>query len=306
MSGLVAVTGVTGFIGGAILSALSADGWRVRVLVRRNIEIPGIESIHGHLLDQSALTALLQDVDAVIHCAGRVRGARQQDFHVANVEGTARLAHAAAAQPHPPRFLLISSLAAREPGLSWYAASKHEAELVLDEQAGQLAWTIFRPTAVYGPGDRELKPLFTAMRYGILPVPGRTDARLTLLHVDDLVAAVRKWLTSPATHKGPYELDDGTSDGYSWSDIRTLGETALNRRITMLRIPGGLLTATARVNLWLGRIIGYAPMLTPGKICELRHPDWRCNSSTAIQDLGWEPRIRLMDSLRKQSMSLAA
>lgn len=308
MSRLVAVTGATGFIGGKILSALAADGWHVRALVRHSVDIPDAELVQGDILDQSALERLLQDADAVIHCAGRVRGANPQDFWTTNVEGTTRLARAAIAQSNRPRFLFISSLAARQPELSWYATSKRQAELALDEQAGQqLACTIFRPTAVYGPGDRELRPLFTAMHYGILPILGRSDARLTLLHIDDLISAIRHWLAASMIQKGPYELDDGTPGGYTWPDIRTLAEKTLNRKIFMLPVPAALLSMLAQSNLLLGRIIGYSPMLTPGKIRELRHPDWRCDNSAATRDLDWEPGIKLADSLlRQQSLSPAA
>lgn len=304
MSRLVAVTGATGFIGSTILSMLRAEGWHVRALVRRQVELPA-ELVHGDLLDDSALESLLNGAEAVIHCAGRVRGASAEAFEISNVQGTVRLAKLAAAQPRAPRFLLISSLAAREPSLSWYAGSKYRAEQVLAQYIRKMPCTVFRPTAVYGPGDRELKPLFNAMQRGFLPIPGHGSARLSLLHVSDLVAAVRAWLTATATPVGPYELHDGTPNGYNWYDVRELGQETLNRRITLLPVPAALSGTAAWFNLWLGRIFGYAPMLTPGKIRELRHPDWRCDNSAAIRDLDWRPEIKLADSLRQQFLSPA-
>lgn len=305
MTRLVAVTGATGFLGSAILPMLRAEGWRVRALVRRRMELPGVDLIQADILNRNALQKLVQDVDAVIHCAGCVRGASERAFQLANVEGTARLADAAASLSRPPRFLLMSSLAAREPALSWYAASKCDAEKQLLSRSG-LPCTIMRPTAVYGPGDREIKPLFTAMRRGILPVPGRVDARVSLLHVSDLVTAIRAWLSAPTVGTGPYELHDGTPGGYDWYAIREAGQMILNRKIRLLPVPMALLGSAAHINLWFGRIIGYAPMLTPGKIRELRHPDWRCDNTAVTRDLGWQPEYRLADSLRQQFFPHAA
>ena len=91
------------------------------------------------------------------------------------------------------RLLLMSSLAARHPELSWYAASKRQAEQRVASSA-RPAVTVFRPTAVYGPGDRELHPLFEMLMRGWLPTAGPQEARLSFLHVDDLVAAVMAWL----------------------------------------------------------------------------------------------------------------
>jgi nucleoside-diphosphate-sugar epimerase len=82
---------------------------------------PAMEELFA-CLDQGALEALAAGTEAVIHCAGTVRGARRSDFDRVNAEGAGRVARAAAVLPRPPRFLLMSSLAARMP--DDYAGSK--------------------------------------------------------------------------------------------------------------------------------------------------------------------------------------
>ena len=106
----------------------------------------------------------------MVHGAGAVRGNSQADFDRVNVTGTATLLDAIADLPSPPRILLLSSLAAREPQLSWYAHSKREGEQQLEKHP-RLDWVILRPPAVYGPGDREMLPLFQAMSRGSALVP---------------------------------------------------------------------------------------------------------------------------------------
>ena len=93
--------------------------------------------------------------------------------------------------PPAPRFLLMSSLAARMPQLSDYAASKRRGELAVEAAPENLRWTVLRPPAVYGPGDRELLPLFRWVARGIAPLPAGGGGRFSLLYVDDLATRGR-------------------------------------------------------------------------------------------------------------------
>lgn len=305
MNGVVALTGATGFIGGALAAALQKNGWSARALARRTPpQDARLDWVHGDLHDEAALRRLVEGAAAVVHCAGTVRGASAEAFNRTNAEGTANLVRIAAAQRPAPRFLLISSLAARAPDLSWYTASKRLAEQRLAETAAAMPWTampwtVFRPTAVYGPGDREMRPLFAAMRRGWLPVIGRRDARLTLLHVDDLVAAVRLWLAAPNPPGGIFELHDGTPGGYNWRSLAAIGERTWRRPVRLLPVPGAFMSAAASINLLSARWFGYSPMLTPGKVRELRHGDWLCDNAPLTAALGWSPRLTLAEALRQ-------
>ena len=131
MKGLVAVTGATGFIGRRLVRRLVDSGWRVRALARRpdeGLRDAGAEVVRGALEDDASLKALVELANAVVHCAGAIRAPSHEAFVHINCDGTARLARAIVAQPRPPRLLLMSSLAARSPELSSYAASKRMAE----------------------------------------------------------------------------------------------------------------------------------------------------------------------------------
>jgi nucleoside-diphosphate-sugar epimerase len=178
MSRTIALTGATGFIGKTLARRLTATEWQIRGLVRPpsqgspQVEI-AIQWIEGDLGDPDSLRRLVSGVDAIVHCAGAVRGASQAHFNRVNVDGVARLVQAATEQHQLPRFLLMSSLAAREPHVSPYAASKRQGEEALAMGAGHMGWATFRPPAVYGPGDKELLPLFRWIGRGALVViPG--------------------------------------------------------------------------------------------------------------------------------------
>jgi len=300
MTGCVALTGATGFIGTHLRSAFLDRGWQVRALARRPpANEPRVEWLAGDLHDADALARLVDGAGVVVHCAGRVRGSAAAQFNHANAQGTRQLVRAAAAQRPWPRFLLMSSLAARQPELSWYAASKRLAEEFMVRHADAMPWAALRPTAVYGPGDRELTPLFECMQRGLLPVLGPLRGRISLLHVQDLVEAVLCWAQSARPVRGVFEIHDGSPEGYSWRELMTLAEEIWGRPVRRLPIHRGLLRGVGAVNLGLAWLAGYDPMLTPGKVRELRHPDWRCDNGPFSAAVGWSPRVTLSAALRR-------
>ena len=303
MTQTIAITGATGFIGRRICERLLDAGYRVRALVRspgkaREILPEQVELVEGSLAGDDRLAELVHGVEAVVHCAGAVRGATRAQFDRVNVDGVRSLLRVLESQDEPPRLLSLSSLAAREPGLSHYAASKRMGEQVLVDEAQRVQWMALRPPAVYGPGDTELLPLFRAMARGFAPVPGAPDARFSMLFVDDLAAAVTAWLGSPATGSGVYTLEDGQAGGYDWRSVADTVTAICNRRVRLLPVPAWLLDIVAGSNSLAARVFGYAPMLTPEKLRELRHPDWVCDSEALQAELDWQPGYQLEAGLR--------
>lgn len=291
----IAVTGATGFIGRRLLSGLVAGGHTVRALTRgAPVDASGVEWIRAQLTDAVGLDRLVAGTDAVIHCAGAVRGSHYDDFASVNVEGTRALVNAVV-RAGAPRLLLLSSLAAREPQLSHYARSKRAAEQVLEAAEG-LTWNAYRAPAVYGPGDVELRPTLDLMRRGIAVVPGHSG-RFSLIHVDDLVDAIIAWVRCPIASGGIYELDDGTPEGYDWNEVIEVVGALVGRRIVKVPLAHALMLVPGFANLALARLTRRAPMLTPGKLRELFHDDWVARDARLRGELGWQPRVGLADGL---------
>jgi nucleoside-diphosphate-sugar epimerase len=292
MAKLVAVTGASGFVGPHLVAALNRHGWTVRLLLRRWSPLPSLagvaaEIVWGDLSDQGALARLVEGVDAVVHAAGLIKARDPADFFAVNRGGTARLA----ALAPEARFLLLSSLAAREPGLSPYGASKRAAEEALAGRAGP--WLAVRAPAVYGPGDRETLAYFRAAERGIGPSPMGTAARLSLIHVEDLAEALALALDQPLPPSA-YEIDDGRAEGYSYADMADAAGQALGRRVTSLPIPRPVMAAVAWLNGVRQALGGPTQILTAGKVAELFHGDWVAHDRrlaaatgfTAHHDLG--------------------
>ena len=288
----VALTGATGFIGRALAATLVRHGWKVRALARRPealTDLAGVEVVAGSLEDPESLRRLVADVGTVVHCAGATKARDTRGFYDVNAAGTARLARIAAETDPPPRFLLISSLAAREPGLSAYSGSKRKGEEELVRYRDALSHCMVRPPAVYGPGDREILELFRQFVRGLAIVPLGSNGRFSLIYIDDLVDAVAKLLKAPAWGGSIIELDDGRDGGYSWNDVIAIAGDHLGRPVRRIAVPFSLLWLPVAIGQTAAKLFGRMPMLTTGKLRELFHADWvsRPRSGTPLAD--WRP-----------------
>ncbi len=296
----VLITGATGFIGRRIQQALLNAGIPIRIILRPR-------SSHGHHVDprcevvESDLTNLnklkqaVNGVKTVIYCAGSVRGRSLEDFLPANVDGVANMLKALSSCESEAQLLLISSLAASRPELSDYANSKYLGEQVLHKQV-HTPWTILRPPAVYGPGDTEMLPVLKMARKGFATRPGPKEQRVSLLYADDLASAVLSWIGSKRECVGMTAcIDDGRDGGYDWPSIM---KAAGKDRYTILGVPRVFLKAIAATNMILSGVLGYAPMLTPGKVRELTQTDWLCDNTAFTRATGWLPRTDLASGIQ--------
>jgi nucleoside-diphosphate-sugar epimerase len=295
----IAMTGATGFVGRSIARELRDRGWRLRALVRRPAPemANDIEQVPGSMEDAASLSALVRDARIVVHCAGAIRAARREDFRRVNAFGTRRLLAAVRQAPEPPRVLLMSSLAAREPRLSAYAASKREAEDMLAE-CGVDHCTI-RPPAVYGPGDRATLPLFRLLTRAVAVLPGSPRSRFSLIFVDDLAACVGAVIDRPLWNGGLVEPDDGQPRGYAWADLAAIAGRRLGIRVRLLLLPKWLLWVPAAIAEALASVLGRLPVITLGKLRELYHDDWVSRPTAQGLLEGWQARTRFSEGFAR-------
>jgi len=302
MARIAAVTGATGFIGSTVVRHLAKQGWQVRILTRRLPLHPlfadlSLEAVVGSLEDEASLCRLAEGVTAIVHAAGLTKACSRADFFRVNCEGVGHLANAATHQAVAPRIILVSSLAAREPHLSAYAASKRAGEQALIDMKNAPPWTILRPPVVYGPGDPATLPLVRLLRWRIGPMLGPESARFSILHVDDFASAVAVLLSSEKAIGATYELDDGTSGGYTWRSLLEIAQGHLPASAYLVRVPHALLQAAAMLGGLLCLVSAKATILSLGKVRELYHRDWTCDNSEIAEQTTWQPRIRFADAV---------
>ena len=286
----IAVTGGTGFVGAHLLRMASEQGYGIRALTRRPVaSADGITWIEGALDRPESLRSLAEGADAVVHIAGLISGSRAE-FEAVNAGGTANMIEAARSAG-VQRFIHISTLAAREPELSNYGWSKCEAERIV--KASGLDWTIVRPPAVFGPGDRETLELFKMAKRGLVALPPR--GRFSVIHVEDLCRLILALLDAPENIGSIYEPDDGREGGWDNRHFaRTLGRL-FGKRATTIAMPRLVLAGAARLDRLFRR--GGAK-LTPDRVSYFCHPDWVTRAERRPPATLWQPEVRTATGLK--------
>jgi len=283
---LLAITGATGFVGSAVLDAALAAGHRIRALARRD-QAPRerVQWMRGDLADGAALTAMCAGADAVVHIAGLTNTPDPAEFESANVTGTARVVEAMRSGG-ARRLVFVSSLAAREPKLSAYGASKARAETVVE--ASGLDWTMVRPPAVYGPRDIDMLDLFRAAKWGVVPLP--PGGATSIIHADDLADLLVTLAGNAApTRKQIYEPDDGREGGWSHKELaRAIGRAVGRAAVFAPHLPRGVLDAAAATDRFLR---GDRAKLTPDRVGYMCHPNWVSRFDRKVPPAIWQPRI---------------
>jgi nucleoside-diphosphate-sugar epimerase len=221
MKRIVAVTGASGFIGRHLCAGLAGRGWMVRALVRHAPDQWRPSPNLGHvrissLQDIAPLREALRAADAVVHLAGlahAIPAPSETDLQLVNVDGTAAVARAAAAE-RLRRLVFVSSIKVngeRTEGRPFtaddapapedsYGRSKLRAEQALTKIASesQLDSVIIRPPLVYGPGVRaNVARLASVIERG-WPLPfGSVGNRRTMISVWNLCDLIAVALEHP-------------------------------------------------------------------------------------------------------------
>ena len=288
----LALTGGTGFVGAHLIDAAVAAGHQVLALTRR--EQPPRERvtwIMGDLHDRSALEQLVENVDAAIHVAGVISAQSSAAFENGNVLGTLAVL-AAATAGGVRRFVHVSSLAAREPNLSLYGDSKARGEELV--MGSGLDWSIVRPPAVYGPGDKETLELFRMAKLGMILMPPK--GRVSVIHVHDLARLLIALSQFDAPSSILIEPDDGTPGGWTHRDFaRALGG-AMGTKPAIVSSPGVLLRLAARADQLLRRD---RAKLTVDRAAYFSHRNWVVEPKRAAPNGLWQPEIQTPDGLRQ-------
>ncbi len=292
---LVAVTGGTGFLGLHLVPALAQAGFRVRVLARRAPAHPAFatvefETVPGRLEDEAALAALVEGAAVVVHAAGLIKARNRAAFLRANQGGTAALARITRRVVPDAKFVLVSSLAAREPQLSNYAFSKHAAEAAARQELAAAQLAILRPPAIYGPWDRETLALFRASLYSFAPL--LSDGKAAVIHAADAAGAITA-MAGSKFQPGCFALTDDQPEGYSLRALMNEAARATGGRTKLIRLPKWLVLSAGFGSGLVGGFSKAPPIFTLGKAREILHPDWSVHPAELLPREVYTPRINL-------------
>jgi nucleoside-diphosphate-sugar epimerase len=302
------VTGAGGFLGGALLRALSARDHAVRALVRRGPPrpAPGVEVVIGDATDPDTLRRAVAGCDAVFHLAGIRRSIDPAEFLRVNAGATRSVLDAClSVAPRLSRFVLAGSLAAAGPSrtprredeplspVEPYGASKAEAERIALSYVDRLPVTVARPPRITGPGDRENLLFFRIARAGLALSFG--DRPLSWIDVDD---CARGFLHLAEHEAAPGEVfflaspERTSAEGLMREAARALGVAP--RRVP---VPAGALRAAAAAADLVTAVTGRRLPLNRKLAVQVLADGWVCDPSKARERLGFEARTSLADSM---------
>jgi uncharacterized protein YbjT (DUF2867 family) len=201
----VLVTGGSGFVGREIVRQLRVAGHAPRVLAR-GLQAPqdGIEFVRGSVLEPTSLESAATGCDAVIHLVGIISEIGAQTYERVHIAGTRNLLLVAKAAG-VTRFIHMSALGTRAGAVARYHRSKWAAEDAV--RAGGLAWTILRPSLIYGPGDGFVNFFARMSRWSpCLPVMGSGAGLLQPVAVEDVARCFVGALTTPESVGQIYDV----------------------------------------------------------------------------------------------------
>ena len=204
------MTGGTGFIGSHLVEALLQRGIQVRCLLRKTSDLKWLKGlpieVHwGDCNDKNSLREAVKGVDQVFHLAGVTKAVHEKTYFEVNAFGTENLIHACLENnPHIQKFIYLSSQAAAGPcrngnkkresdqcePVSPYGQSKRMGEELALAHAHELPLLILRPSAVYGPRERDIYTFFKLLSKRIKPCLSGQDQHISLCYVEDIVQAI--------------------------------------------------------------------------------------------------------------------
>ncbi|HDY69937.1 MAG TPA: complex I NDUFA9 subunit family protein [Actinobacteria bacterium] len=285
--GTVFITGAGGFVGRNLASRLASGGYRLRCLVRNTGEPEadylrglGAELAAGDIMNADAIAAAARGCDIFIHLVGIIFEPRGATFEQIHVRGTMN-ALAAATVTGAHRYLHMSALGAGPDAETEYLRTKWSAEEAV--RASGLAYTIFRPSLIYGPGGDFTNMLFKQVRtLPVIPVPGNGRYRLQPVSVFDVAACFAGAMENRKAVNREYEVC-----GPEVMDYNQLVDAVcrvLDKKRFKAHVPLAVVKPMAR----LSQRLMSRPLLTPDQLKMLLAGSL-CASDTVRQDLGLEP-----------------
>jgi len=309
----IAVTGGTGFVGGALAKALLARGYTVRVISRRAPARPleGAQYAQADFSDAASLGRALEGADAVVHLAAALFCRSRAAFMRANAEGTANLAAAANKTSTLKKLVYISSLAAGGPSAadkprteadpdaptSAYGASKLGGEKAARAFAnGPLV--ILRPPIVYGRHDFGTSTIADWVRRGVMVNAGSAGGLFSFVYVDDLVRAIIDALETGKFDGGTYYVCEGRT--YAWREFIALLAAGMGVKMPfMISLPSWAVYALGWVYETVTALTGAEPALNRDKAREAAGPNWTASPALWEKTAGRADWTTLAEGIRK-------
>jgi uncharacterized protein YbjT (DUF2867 family) len=292
VTGRIFVSGGTGFVGKNLQAALAGRPLRLLVHDRppdRSSPSAEVEYVEGDVTRAETLRDALAGCEAVISLAAIIEERGGTTFDAVIRQGNVNLV-AAAKQAGIERFILMSALGVRHDPAFPYFEAKWQAEQAVKTTG--TAWTIFRPSVIFGPGDRFINTLADLIRKApIIPVVGSGQSKFQPVSVEEVAECFVKALDDPATVGQTYEL--GGPDIFSYEQLLDVIAKKLGKQKRKVHVPVGLMKPVVKLSRPLPRSL--RPPVTEEQLKMLAIDNCTDDSATA-RLIGRSP-MRLADGI---------
>jgi nucleoside-diphosphate-sugar epimerase len=313
----VLITGASGFLGFHIINAAFEANLDVYAAIRPNSNVKHL----AHLpikyiqLDYRDVEAMAKEIDAkkycyIIHAAGITKSITEEAYDLINNKYTTNLALAAAKNADViKKFVFVSSLAAGGPlnsidgyikesniskPVTAYGRSKLSAENNISKL--NLPMVILRPTAIYGPREKDIFIVASTINKGWDLYIGKNDQKLSFVHGKDVGdIAVKSLLIANAS--GIYNITDGHD--YTRYDYAAIVKQILNKKAVQLHLPESLVRVALFGVEQINKILKKAAPVSREKLQELLAINWGCDITKATTELNFSPNFNLKKGLEE-------
>ena len=292
VTGRVLITGGTGYVGGNIRRALADRPLRLLVRDRAQhaaLATGDVEVVGGDVTKAETLRGAMDGCEAVIHLVAIIAETGGATFDGVIRDGTEHVV-AEAVRAGVPRFIHMSAMGAMHDPRYGYLEAKWQAEQAV--KGAGLAWTIFRPSVVFGPGDEFITTLAGLVRAApVIPVVGDGQSKFQPVSVGEVAEAFRRAVDDPAMVGNTYELGGGKV--YAYEEMLDVIAAKLGKRKRKVHVPVGLMMPVVKLSKPLPRVL--RPPVTEEQLKMLALDN--CTDHSATADLIGRPPMRLEDGI---------
>jgi len=318
------ITGATGFTGHFIVDEAIAQNYKVIAAIRKNSRTEflinrKVEIIQLTINDKKLLSEELKSLkkkfgipQLIIHNAGLTQALHKENYIETNAKNTENLIeNLLENQMLPEKFIFTSSIAAAGPGnkstmefitenkvenpVTYYGKSKLMAEKII-KKYNALPWIIVRPTAIYGPGDKNSLLIYKSIKRGLEFFAINRSQKLTFVYVEDFAKAILQVANSNKIRE-TYNLSDGKV--YAVSEFNSLIKCTLESKTVKIAFPKIILKCIALFSEIFSKVSGNISILSRDKLNELTATNWKCDSSKIQQEIGFNAITDLKSGISK-------
>ena len=290
---LVTIFGGSGFLGRYVIRALAAQGWRIRVAVRRphiaqDLKVIGqvgqVQLYQANLRFPETIEAAMEGADAVVNLVALLYETGAQSFealHIKAVEDMAQIA----ADKNITNMVHVSSIGADIDAASEYSQSKGRGEALL--RAHRPMADIIRPSVIFGAEDQFFNRFAQMGTISpSLPLIGGGDTKMQPVYVGDVAAAIAQSLTAGSQGQ-TYEL--GGPRQYSFRELMQLMLSIIDKKRILMPVPWGAANLMGLAGEISGALPFIAPFLTRDQVISLKTDNIVSDDALSFADLNITP-----------------